>query len=347
MAIFYSILRLMVISIVVSLSYSLRAQTQSGVNSNPEPAGGLNKLGMEFLKINFTPPQRAILDNVQLELLFSVDSTGKAALEDVNGITDGSIMDSLHRTAARLPLFNPAREEGHAVEGLYSMMLQYPRYTRSRIDYGLTPRRYRKLTLEDFEEYQLGGRMDALIGGMMNSFTGTAHEYLSTGGGFKVDLSFSGKNGYGGGLAMSFYGNERKKDYPIDPSRTQDKESFTLLIGPVLSKTFTRTDRTSWMVQFEPAYAQQNISSKINNQDKEYVAYKGFSPGITFHYMLRLGKEHFIMSNGPALFGHYVNFHGGIRPLFYNSSAGSGVMFEVGVSYRMVYRFFESYVLKE
>ena len=53
------------------------------------------------------------------------------------------------------------------------------------------------------------------------------------------------------------------------------------------------------------------------------------------------------MSNAPALFGHYINFHGGIRPLFYNSAAGSGVMFEVGISYRLVYRFFDSYVLKE
>ena len=77
-----------------------------------------------------------------------------------------------------------------------------------------------------------------------------------------------------------------------------------------------------------------------SNQDKNHVSYKGFSPGITFHYMLRLGKEHFTMSNAPALFGHYINFHGGIRPLFYNSAAGSGVMFEVGISYRLVYRFF-------
>jgi hypothetical protein len=342
----YSVRTLTLISLVVSFRL-LQAQTPGGINSFPEPAGGINKLALEFLKINFTPPQRAILDNVQLELLFSVDSTGKAVLEDVNGITDGSIIDSLQRTASRLPLFKPARNQGQAVDGLYSMLLQYPRYTKSRIDYARTPRTYRKLRQEDFEDYQLGGRMDCLIGGMMNSFAGTANEYLSTGGGFKVDLTFAGKRGYGGGMAISIYGNERKKDYPIDPSRAQDKESFSLIFGLVLNKTFMRTDRTSWMVQFEPAYAQQNISSKINNQDKGNVSYKGFSPGITFHYMLRVGKETFTMSNAPALFGHYLNFHGGIRPLFYNSSEGSGVMFEVGIAYRMVYRFFDSYVLKE
>ena len=329
------------------IGYSLRAQTPGGVSSIPEPAGGLNKLGMEFLKINFTPPQRAILDNVQLELLFTVDSAGNATLEDVNGITDGAILDSLHRTASRLHLFKPARDQGQPVDGLYSMLLQYPRYTRSRMDYAHTPRTYRKLRLDDFEEYQLGGRMDCVVGGMINSFTGTSHRYLSTGRGFKVNVTFSGKHGYGGGIAMSFYGNERKKDYPIDPSRAQDKESFSLMFGLALNKVFIRTDKSSWMVQFEPAYAQLNISSKINNQDKNNVSYKGFSPGITFHYMLRLGKEHFTMSNAPALFGHYLNFHGGVRPLFYNSSEGSGIMLEMGISYRMAYRFFESYVLKE
>jgi hypothetical protein len=313
----------------------------------PGPVGGINKLALQYLKIEFTPQQRAILDNVSLELIFSVDTAGYAILEDVNGINDKAIIDSLMNRTPYLPPFKPVRIEGHPADGVYTMMLQYPTYSRNVIRTQRVPQTYKKLKREDFETFELGGRMDALVGGMVNGFTGTAHDFLGVGGGMKVDLSFSGKRGYGGGITIGFYGNNRKKDYPIDPLRKQDEAPLTLVIGPVINKTLFRKDRKSVLVQFEPTYNIQSISSRENNQDKDFIQFKGFSPGVTLHNMVMLGKENFSDTYSPALFGHFVNVHAGIRPLFYNSSAGKGIMFEIGLSYRMLYLFMESYILKE
>ncbi len=189
--------------------------------------------------------------------------------------------------------------------------------------------------------------MDALVGGIVNGFSGNAHDYLKTGGGFKVDVTFAGKKGYGFGITMVMYGNNRKKDYPIDPTRVQDEAPVTLLFGAAINKTIASNSRSYLLLQLEPAYAMQSISARINNQDKEYVQFNGFSPGVTLNYILKLGRERFTDSYMPALFNHCLNVHAGVRPLFYDSSSGSGVMYEVGLSYRMVYHFFESYTLKD
>jgi hypothetical protein len=339
---------LMLISLFVLVCQSVLAQGPDSLNTLPEPSGGINKLALHFLKINFTPTQRSILDHTKLELIFFVDSRGKAELEKVNGITDQLIVDSLQRKTTQLPPFKPARIDGEVVDGIYSMLLTYPTYKTRTFEYNDISRSYHRLTREDFETYQPGGRFDILIGGLVNGFVGTAHDYLQLGGGAKIDLTIAGKKGFGGGLMMNIYGNGRKKEYPIDPARFQESTSTSVGVGLMANKIFRRNDRTSWLVQFEPAFLTQNISAKQNNQDQDNVQFKGFSPGLTLHYMKRIGEERFTTTyNAPTLLGHYINFHAGIRPLFYNNSAGSGVMLEAGVSYRMLYYFLNSYTLKE
>jgi hypothetical protein len=299
------------------------------------------------MKIDFTRDQRTILDGVELELIFSIDTLGQAFLEDVNGINVPAIIDSLKRKTTEAGKFKPAYADGQPVEGFYTMLLRYPTYEQTNVIRRRSPMTYKRLKREDFESYELGERMDALIGGMMNGFVGNAQDYLGVGGGMKVDLTFAGNRGYGFGFTMGFYSNTRKKDFAIDPSRDQLSDPLTLMLGAVANKTILRKTKSSLLLQLEPAYSELAISSKINNQDKNDVKLKGFSPGVTIHYVLNLGKDYFTDSYMPALFNHCLNFHAGIRPVFYNSSQASGVLYELGISYRMVYHFFESYSLKE
>ncbi|WP_276372746.1 hypothetical protein [Chryseolinea sp. H1M3-3] len=331
----------------VVTSNFVQAQQQRHEAVGPEPVNGLNRLGVEYLKIDFTQDQRAMLDGVELELIFSIDTLGQALLEDVNGINDAAIIDSLRKKTVEVGKFKPAYADGQPVEGFYSMLLRYPTYEKMNVTRRVPPMNYRRLKREDFESFELGERMDVLIGGMMNGFVGNAQDYLSVGGGMKVDLAFAGKRGYGFGFTMSFFGNNRRKDFAIDPTREQLRAPLTLVMGALANKTILRKPKSSILLQLEPAYMELTISPKNNNQDKNDVKFRGFSPGVTLHYVLKLGRDRFTDSYMPAIFNHCLNLHAGIRPVFYNSREASGVLYEVGISYRMIYHFFESYTLKE
>lgn len=323
------------------------AQQQDSLNLAPAPQGGTSAIASAYLRINFTARQRAILGSTKLELMLLVDRYGNPSLEKVTGVTDRSIIDSLINTTASLPPFRPATMYGEPTEGFYGLLLQFPPVSKTVVGYHDIPRTYRALKREDFEEIRLGGRMDVLLGFMTNGFLGNAADYLGPGGGFKVDLTFSGKHRYGGGFSMEFYGNNRTSDFPIDPSRVQSEAPVTLMLGLLLNKSIHTSERAFFLLQFEPAYTRQNISAKDNNPDKKGVELHGFSPGITAHYALRIGKERISSGYDPGLFGHCINFHCGVRPLFYNMKAGSGIMYEIGLSYRLVYNFIEAYTLKD
>ena len=86
--------RLWVILCFCLMTLTVYGQVDS-LNSVPGPKDGVNKLALQFLKINFTAAQRELLEGITLEFIFYVDSTGKATLEDVNGINDRAIFDSL------------------------------------------------------------------------------------------------------------------------------------------------------------------------------------------------------------------------------------------------------------
>lgn len=73
--------------------------------------------------------------------------------------------------------------------------------------------------ISDFQSIELGKSIEVLIGGAVNTFAGTAQYYLNTGGGMKIDAIFFGQQKFGVGMAMSFYGNKSKKDYPISSMR--------------------------------------------------------------------------------------------------------------------------------
>ncbi|HMG91641.1 MAG TPA: hypothetical protein VK589_16400 [Chryseolinea sp.] len=323
------------------MSPALYGQVDS-LNSVPGPKEGINKLALQFLKINFTAAQRELLEDVTLEFIFYVDSIGKATLEDVNGINDKAIFDSLYYTTEQLPAFNPMQVNGRTEGSIYSMILEYPTYT------GPTSRQYGPPNLEDFEEMVTGGRTDCLIGAVFNGPVGNMNEYLGLGGGMKVDLLFTGKRGYGGGIFMNAYFNDLEKDYPINTNRTQNGSQPILLLGLALNKLIPLNERRELMAQFEAGYAIQNISSRTNSNDPDYIQLQGFSPGFTLHYAMKIGHDrlsgYYLQ---PAIVNNYVNFHLGIHPIFFDLDSGSGMLWDIGVSYRLSYKVIRSYKLRE
>jgi hypothetical protein len=322
------------------ISATLYGQIDS-LNSVPGPREGVTKLAIQFLKINFTPAQRDHLEDVVVELIFHVDSTGKATLEDVNGISDRAIFDSLYHTTEQLSAFYPMKVNGRKEASIYSMTLEYPPYT------GPTSRQYGPPKLEDLDEIVTGGRTDCLIGAVFNGPGGNMNEYLGLGGGMKVDLLFTGRQGYGGGIFMNAYFNDLEKNYPINTTRTQNGSQPILLLGLAFNRIIPLNNRHELVAQFEAGYAIQNISSRVNNNDPDYIQLQGFSPGVSIHYAIKIGSDRLSAYYfQPAIVNNFVNFHMGIHPIFFDLKSGSGVLWEVGASYRLSYKVIRSYKLK-
>ena len=141
--------------------------------------------------------------------------------------------------------------------------------------------------------------------------------------------------------------NKLKKDFPIASLRPQNSAPPTLFIGLALSKSVMSGKRNELILQLELNMAFQNITAKLNDTDKEWTQFKGFSPGLVAHYLVQIGKSKFTHYAEPMLTNHYINFHGAIRPLFYDVKQANGVMVELGFSYRLVGKYVEDYKLKK
>jgi hypothetical protein len=317
----------------------LFAQVSNNPESGPVPQDGMERLALTFLKIDFTQDQRNILNNRPLEFIFFVDSAGYATLEDVNGIDDAVIMDSLMRRP--IPRFIPKIVDGKATDGLFFMELEFPSYNLS---YFPTMTQRPRTNIDDVDFERSGESFHILIGGVVNTFSGRPAQYLSTGGGFKLDLLWQTRSKVGYGVTMAAYSNKALEYYPINTTRKLDSAPSTFIIGAILSKEFTITAKRSLFAQVELAYAGQTVSSRENANDEEYIQLDGFSPGIVVNYSFRIGKEKFQhTSYYPSVYSPNLNIHGGIRPLLLDLKASRGVMFEIGISYRIKADLLSSY----
>jgi hypothetical protein len=322
----------------------VEAQTQE-----TSPAGGISRLALYYFKINFSKEQRALLEQNTLELIFSVDERGKPSLEKVNGLTDLAIIDSLVRQTLIVPYFNPKMVDGKPEASVYFMKLTFPRYgSQESVSLGNEFLTFRKLKLDDFESIEYGGEMDILLGGMLNTYNGTAQQYLGTGGGMKVEILFTGKKNWGGGLAMDFYGNRLKQPYPIASTREQAKAPPTLLIGGFVSKKFNQVQGDNEVIfQIDANMALQNVVYSEGNNDQDYVQFFGFSPALVVHYNIAVSRMRpSFYYFRPTMNRSFVNINLALRPLFYDNKAANGVMVEFGLSWRLRTRFIESYQLK-
>lgn len=334
--------------IIVLLALPVYSQAVDTLNTPAKPSEGLNKLALAYYKIKFTKEQRKQLAGVELEFIYSIDQNGTPTLEEVHGINNPAILDSLKRTTSLLPKFQPKKENGINQSDLLFMKLEFPRYriaAEPLYNYNFG---YRAFTLDDLEYIQKSGtRIDMLVGALANGFVGNAGKHLGTGGGMKIDMLYTGKNGFGGGMMMSFYGNKLKEPYPLQVSREQNSAPLTLFLGIVASKLLSQKERSNFNLQLELNYAIQNVTPKENENDKDWVQLQGFSPGLVANYALKIGKDKLYYSYGsPMLYSNYINLNGGLRPLFFNLKEACGLMLEFGISFRMGMHGIAEYKLK-
>lgn len=322
------------------------AQTDT-TSSPPEPIGGIERLALRYYDIEFTPEQRQLLKGVELEMIYFVSDSGVARLESVNGIQNRAIRDSLFSRTADLPRFKPQMNKGIAKQSLYFMQMQFPEYILPLQDplYNSAVL-FQKLTMDDFEFIELSGtRLDWIIGGMVNTFIGSPADYLNTGGGMKLAIMMTGENKMFYGMNMNFYGNKRTADYDVKSTLEQYRNPATLLIGLSVGRWFN-----PFSVQVDLDYAVQNITERKEDDDSEWIQFRGFSPGVIAHYPLQLGKDKLSVSafyGKPSFVAHSLSFSLGMRYMFMNHRAASGLMAEVGISYRLTTKMVESYKIKD
>lgn len=311
----------------------------------PTPVGGLERLALLYLKTDFTPEQRARLNDVQLELIFFVDSLGVAVLEDVNGIDDHDIIDSLKQRRV-IPPFRPRYEDGHFRNGLFFMLLSFPSYGMPYEQH--PPQRYGSFRLEEVEELEYSGQnFQMTVGGVVNTFAGSPTRYLSPGGGLKMDV-LCGFDKWGVGLSLSAYGNHAREYYPIQTTRELNDSPTTFIVALVGSRDMLKHGNHILTLQLELGYVAQTLSSPIDSYDRDYVELSGFTPGLIANYLVPVSKPRFQNRYYiPSVTTHYLNFHAGARPILVDLKEARGVMFDVGVSYRFFTNAVHRYRLRE
>ncbi|RZK24625.1 MAG: hypothetical protein EOO43_07365, partial [Flavobacterium sp.] len=153
--------------------------------------GITQKLALVYYKINFTEEQRRALSGLELEFIFRVDSLGYPVLEDVNGLHDAVLLDSMKR-AGPLPRIPVSDEYKEATYSLFFLKLQYPVYGKNRPLWGQTGVTYRRLTIEDFEYVALSGkRLGFGFSLLSNFFAGNPAKHLGPGGGVGMRVGYT------------------------------------------------------------------------------------------------------------------------------------------------------------
>lgn len=338
-------MRYLLLLFLYSLSTTLYSQVTDTLNQNASPQGGVNQLAVKYYGIDFTKEQRVRLKDKRIEFIYQIDELGKPTLSEVNGVTDQDILDSLQVKTLEVENFNPQIRNGTPQPAIYFMQLEFPTYKMTSARFGfLQGMAYNEATLDDFEYIEESKqRLDMLIGGMANQFTGTSADYLGLGGGMKVDLTYSDKRDFLYGLNMSFYGNKLKREYPINTNREQFSAPPTLLVGAVFGKWID-----NFNVQTEVGLAVRNLTERLSDNDSGWIQFNGWSPGIVINYPLQLGKQNPMYYYGsPTLLENQINFHFGLRYLHFSLQEASGFMLELGVSYRMTIKGAKKYKLKD
>ncbi len=318
------------------LLFSLDAHSRNIDSTYQEgrPKGGINELALLYYGIEFTKEQREKIEGVEVEYIFEVDETGKARLVELNGISDAAVVDSLMSKNKEMVEFYPSIKNGIAISSIYFMKMTFPSYQHRKSAKGLwMADTYREAKLEDFEVLEKANRrLDIVIGGAVNQFIGSPSEYLKIGGGMKTDITYTNKHLFYCGLLMDIYFNGRKKDYPIASTREQHPSVSSIAMGLVLGKWYDK-----FGVQLQLGFAAQNVTEKLDDSDKDWVQFRGFSPGLVVHYPIKFGRDKpYYYYGTPTIYSNYVNFHFGVRQWFLSEKEASGLMLELGLGYRLV-----------
>jgi hypothetical protein len=323
----------------------IKAQIKDSLNQDTGPKIGLTQLALKYYGIDFTKEQRKIIDGVEIELIYAVDESGIPILNDINGISDTFIIDSLKKITPKIGLFKQLHNQGVAMPYIYFVKLTFPEYKLTNIDYQLlNVGIFNALKIEDFEYIQESDQgFDMIFSVLINQFVGIPSEYLGIGGGFKTDLSYSFKKKYNCGLNLSMYAGKLKKNFPLNTTRKQLDGPPTLLLGLHFGRWFDK-----YKLQAEVSYGIQNLTKRIETNDLDWIQLKGWSSGIVLNYPIQLGKKKPMLFYGsPSLLINNINLHIGFRYIRLSLKEASGLVAEFGIGYRMTMRGIKDFKLKE
>ena len=311
-------------------------------NQEASPKSGLNELVVKYFGIEFNDIQRKKLDNKELEFFYIIDTLGNAKLSEVNGIDDAAIIDSFKFKTNELEPFNPKFENGVPTSSIYSIRFSYPTYEYSQYTYYYQNQYYREAKLEDFEMIKESGkRLDVGISFFGNQFMGNPSKYLSLGGGMRVDFYYFPNKKLFFGIMMAFGENGKEKNYPV-LGTTKYRNPVTGFIG-----VFYGRKLNNFLVQGEISYVNQGFSRNNNLDNIEIDNFGGWSPAIYLFRPITLGQDKTLNYYGsPSLFNHLLTVHLGLRYLDLSIKEGSGLMLELGVGYRFVFKSVSEYKLK-
>lgn len=316
-----------------------------------EPEGGVEKLAKSFFSINFQNEEQRELMGKHLELVFHIDQMGVPTLEAVFGTDNNVIRDSFLQKTEEIPLFIAARAGGDYTESMYALGLTYPSFqTVYQYLQKSNIHAFRKAKMEDFEKLELkDSRFDLVFGGVVNTPAGSISNHLRSGGGLKLDFIFTGRNGWGGGLVATGHYNRLFNNFSIPSTVPNLKYPTTNMIGLSANKWMALGEKLhGLLLQLELNYTYFLLTEKEEINDPESVVFKGFSPGLSVHFPIQIGQPTTsTLYYSPALVSHYINIHAAIRPLFLDFRQARGILFELGLSYRMGIIRVKSYEFKE
>jgi len=323
---------------------------QDSLNRDAAPSISLNRLVLEYYRIDFEPEIREELTGVELELIYLIDSFGYPYLEEVNGTSNTIIRDSLVERTKVIPLFSPALTDGVPVESLYFIRFSYPSYSQGGqlMEYDLL-NRLQNARIEDFEFIEEdGSRFDIPMGIHSNFWSGNAADFLRPGGGMKVDIIGTFKNQVSAGLSLNFFFNRRYNEFDLATNREQLRSTTGALMGLSIGKWIDFRDRKqAFHLNFEANYALLNVTENQGDNDPDWVQFRGFSPGVVLSFPIwTIAKKPIINAFSSGVQYHELASHLAFRPMLMNQNQGSGILFEVGLHYRLSMRYVKDYQLK-
>lgn len=335
------------IGFVVSL-FSLvgYGQMTDSLRGALQPTTGACRLIAHFQSIQFNITQKQLLKNQTAYLSFDVDAEGKATLTQIRGTNGADVFDSIATKGKELPRFAKKLVNGTATP--YQYFLAVPYYTSFKQgeleNYVYAPQTDCQL-LDRSKSY-----LSFNIGAFAATFAGNAAEHLNTGGGVRLGLDYTFNNGIGFGGSFGRTFSSFKKRYSFTEAPNSQVGGWTF--GVNVHKTFKISPKSHLCLKAEFNIITQSFDdiTKVYYVDSTTrpptifsvatpVPYNltAISPGLSINYALALSDKQELgwsMSQLPTTPRHYLNFHAAIRPLFYDKAEASGIMFEVGISYK-------------
>jgi len=338
--------RFIIIFLLTIFSFGVSAQIDTSY-TQATPIGGLNRLALVYYDIEFTPEQRKLLENVDVELIFSITDQGIGTLETINGITNRTLIDSLFAQTPNLPKFSPEMRGGIPKQSLYWVRFQFPTY-QTHFQELQTPTGFyqQKIEKNQFKVLDESGvAFDFVIQGIFANHFGNADKYLKPGGGVQMGFEFLTPNKVYYGFGLNMLGNKAALKMTVKDTMPYLKSPFTVTTGLYVGKRFEKLS-----VQLEIYYANITITDNDIEKDIDGTSYSGFGPGIFANYPVQFNKrkERVTMHPWSPFINRYsLNLRGGIRGFFMENSQANGILLELGVGIRFGSYFIKRYRLKD